>query len=112
MSLNKLILNTLKPLGIPIGFHTLDSEQEKLHPTTYITFFEYNQNSALNADDMETKTKQSVQIDVWSKGDYTSLVQQIKDSLLDQGFRRTTENELYEPDTKIYHKVIRFNFVQ
>lgn len=112
MSLNKLIIDTLEPLGIPVGFQKLDFDQEKLHPTTYITFFEYNQRSALDADDTETQTRYSIQIDVWSKGDYTSLVQQIKDSLSGQGFRRTFENELYESDTKIYHKVIRFNFVQ
>jgi hypothetical protein len=49
---------------------------------------------------------------VWSKGDYTSIVQQVKDRLKEAGFRRTTETDLYEPETKIYHKVLRFSYVQ
>lgn len=107
MSLNSLIISTLESLGVPVSFQTYNGKA-----STYITFFEYNQRSALDADDTETQTKYSVQIDVWSKNDYTTLVKQVKESLTNQGFRRTSEAELFESDTKIYHKVIRFNFVQ
>lgn len=107
MSLNALIINTLKPLGVPVSFQTYTGTA-----ATYITFFEYNQNSALNADDEEINTNHSIQVDIWSKGDYTTIVQQVKDNLKTAGFRRTFETELYEPDTKIYHKVLRFSFVK
>jgi hypothetical protein len=107
MSLNKLIIDTLKPIGVPVAFQTYSGTA-----TTYITFFEYNQFSALNADDEEQQTAHFIQVDVWSKGDYTSIVQQVKDRLKEAGFRRTTETDLYEPETKIYHKVLRFSYVQ
>jgi hypothetical protein len=106
MSLNKLIIDTLKPIGVPVNFQTYSGTA-----TTYITFFEYSQQSALNADDEEQKTVHRIQVDVWSKGDYTSIVQQVKDLMNAAGFRRTTETELYEPDTKIYHKMLRFSYV-
>jgi hypothetical protein len=106
MSLNKLIIDTLKPIGVPVAFQTYSGTA-----TTYITFFEYNQFSALNADDEEQQTAHFFQVDVWSKGDYTSIVQQVKDRMTAAGFRRTTETELYEPDTKIYHKALRFSYV-
>jgi hypothetical protein len=106
MSLNKLIIDTLKPIGVPVNFQTYSGTA-----TTYITFFEYSQQSALNADDEEQKTVHRIQVDVWSKGDYTSIVQQVKDLMNAAGFHRTTEIELYEPDTKIYHKVLRFSYV-
>jgi hypothetical protein len=106
MSLNKLIIDTLSPLGVPVAFHRYTGTA-----TTYITFFEFNQRSAMNADDSEQNTQHSIQVDIWSKGDYTNLVQQVKNALNGVGFFRTSEAEFYEDDTKIYHKVIRFNYV-
>ncbi|WP_044895962.1 tail completion protein gp17 [Bacillus alveayuensis] len=106
MSLNKLIMDTLSPLGVPVSFQRYTGTA-----TTYITFFEFNQQSALNADDSEQNTQHSIQVDIWSKGDYTNLVQQVKNALNGVGFFRTSEAEFYEDDTKIYHKVIRFNYV-
>ncbi|GAA0313804.1 hypothetical protein GCM10008967_00360 [Bacillus carboniphilus] len=105
MSLNSLILSTLQPLGIPVDFQTYEGES-----TTYITFFEYNQRSALNADDDEDITSHSIQLDVWSKGNYNNIVQQTKQLLKGIGFRRTHETEFYEEETKIYHKVLRFSY--
>lgn len=110
MSINSLIINTLSSLGIPVRFHEL--EEKDGEPETYITFFELNQNGALYGDDAELKSRHSIQVDVWSKGNYTNTVKTVKDLLLDKGFTRTYETELYETDTKLYHKVIRFNFVQ
>jgi hypothetical protein len=103
MSLNKLIIDTLSPLGVPVNFQRYTGNE-----TTYITFFEYNQQPGLNADDSEQVTEHYIQVDIWSKGDYTNLVQQVKDALNGVGFFRTSETELYEPDTQIFHKVIRF----
>jgi hypothetical protein len=106
MNLNNLIIDTLKPLGVPVAFQTYSGTA-----TTYITFFFYNSKGELFADDEEIETGFYIQVDVWSKGDYTSIVQQVKDLLKEAGFRRTTETDLYEPDTKIYHKVLRFSYV-
>lgn len=106
MNLNKLIINTLNPLA-PTFFLTYCGS---VFP--HITFFEFNQQSALNADDEEDMTAHSIQVDIWSKSDYTSLVEQVKNSLLAIGFTRSMETEFYENDTKIYHKVLRFNFVE
>ncbi|MEH7157473.1 tail completion protein gp17 [Neobacillus drentensis] len=105
MSLNNLIINTLSPLA-PTSFLTYSGS---VFP--HITFFEFNQQAALNADDSEEMTSYSIQVDIWSLGDYTNLVDQVKTSLKAIGFRRTNETEFYENDTKIYHKVLRFNFV-
>jgi hypothetical protein len=107
MSLNKLVIDTLKPIGVPVAFQTYSGTAQ-----TYITFFCYNSKGELFADDEEIETGFYIQVDVWSKGDYTSIVPQVKELMTAAGFRRTTETELYEPDTKIYHKVLRFSYVQ
>ncbi|MBW9219264.1 hypothetical protein K1I43_12055 [Anoxybacillus sp. ST70] len=106
MSLNKMIIETLKHVGVPVAFQTYSGTA-----TTYITFFEYNQFSALNADDEEQQTAHLIQVDVWSKGDYTSIVQQVKERMIAAGFRRTSEVDLFEQETKTYHKAIRFSYI-
>lgn len=105
MSLNSLIINTLEPTGVPVEFQDYSGSAN-----TYITFFEYNQMSALNADDEEKKTSHSIQVDVWSKGNYLALVKQVKQLMNQAGFRRNYETEFYEKETKIFHKVLRFSY--
>lgn len=107
MSLNSLIINTLKPLGVPVAFQTYSGNE-----STYITFFEYNQRGALHAEDEEKRIAHSIQVDICSTGDYMNLAKQVKDKLLSIGFTRIMETEFYEPDIKLYQKVIRFNYVQ
>lgn len=107
MSLNSFIISTLKPLGVPVEFQTYDGSN-----TTYITFFEYNQNGALHGDDKELKTAYYVQVDVWSEDNYTEIVKKVRETMIKAGFIRTFETEVYEEETKTFHKVFRFQFVQ
>lgn len=102
--MNGLIMQTLQSTGVPVTFQTYEGTE-----TTYITFFEFQQRSGLNADDMEQQTIHSVQVDVWSIGNYSDLVDQVRQLMMDAGFKRTYETEIYEKDTKIFHKVFRFN---
>ncbi|MBS4188651.1 hypothetical protein KHA94_00255 [Bacillus sp. FJAT-49705] len=112
MSLNSLIISTLTPLGFPVAFQALSPEEKALNPHTYITFFEYNQRGALFADDEEIKSAHSIQVDIWSKYNYSNLVKQVKGSLKKVGFTRIMETEFYEDEIEFYHKVIRFSFTQ
>ncbi|MGM7682656.1 hypothetical protein ACSVDA_10935 [Cytobacillus sp. Hm23] len=105
MSINQIVINTLESVGVPVEFHHYDGDEK-----TYITFFEYNQGSGLHADDDEQKTVHYVQVDVWSDLNYMNLVDQVKEKLKNVGFRRTSEADLYERDTGIYHKVMRFSY--
>lgn len=106
MSMNALILSTLNSLPVPVEYMDYSGAS-----TTYITFFFYNEQGALYADDEEIETAYGLQVDVWSKGDYTSLVDQTKSLLKQAGFIRNYAIDLFEEDTKIYHKSLRFNYV-
>jgi hypothetical protein len=110
MTLNSLIINTLSTLGVLVRFQEL-LEEDGI-PDTYITFFEFNQTGALHGDDLELKTKHSVQVDILSISDYTDLVTQVKEKLIAIGFTRSMETEFFETESRSYHKVLRFNFVQ
>jgi len=100
--MNKLIIDTLKNLGVSVTFQTYSGTD-----ATYITFFNYLESIESYADNKETSTGNYIQIDVWSKGDYTSLVNNVLEALKQAEFQRTYVTELYESDTKLYHKVIR-----
>lgn len=107
MSINSIILNALKDVGVPVSFQTYSGTA-----TTYITFFEYNQYPNLVADDEEIRTNHSIQVDIWSNGNYFALADKVKAALKAADFVRTFETDLYETETKTYHKVMRFSYVE
>ena len=105
--INKKILTALSSLSVPISFQKYEGTSD-----TYITFHEYLQEGEEFDDDEETLTAHLIQVDIWSKTDYTGLSSQVKYLLGAAGLKRITEEDLYEPDTKIYHKGIRFFYLQ
>ena len=103
--MNSIIKNTLESLNVPVSFqkHTESSD-------TYITFFSYDERGEVWADNAEIQTGYYVQVDVWSKTDYTKLVEDVIIKMKDTGFKRNYATDLYESDTNIYHKSIRFYY--
>ena len=100
--MNKQIIDALKNLSVPVSFQTYSGSA-----TTYITFSKYLENVESYADNKETSISSYIQVNVFSKGDYTTLVNSVLDALKQAEFRRTYVTEMYESDTKIFHKVIR-----
>lgn len=107
MSINSLIANALKPLGAPVSFLTY---MGTAHP--YIVFNAIDERSHFLADNAEQATEYTVQIDVFNTGNYESLVESVKQAMIAAGFTRLNEYDLYEPDTKLFHKAIRFFYYE
>ncbi|WP_099157272.1 hypothetical protein [Virgibacillus ndiopensis] len=105
MSQNKLIMDTLSPLNVPVSPMTSDNSADE-----YIIFTEYNESSMLNANDDEVSTRDFVQVDVFSNGDFTNLVKQVKQAMKQAGFGRIFQSESYEKDMQKYRKIIRFSY--
>ncbi|HZJ99106.1 MAG TPA: hypothetical protein VFC79_03825 [Tissierellaceae bacterium] len=103
MSINKEVLAALKDIGIPVSFQTAKG---KTYP--YITFFTYLDRTMQHADDGEVITGYFIQVDIWSKTDYTSIEESIHQAMVSSGFMKQRFHDLYEDDTKVYHKVMRF----
>lgn len=101
--INKLVIDILSPLKVPVTFQKHTGEE-----LTYITFFEYLQKGEYFADNNEINIGHYFQVDVWSKEDYTDLVNKVLNAMIRAGFRKTTQTEMYENDTQTYHKVLRF----
>lgn len=105
MSINKIIRDALLPLGVPVMYQAYTGTE-----TTYITFFKYNEQGTLRADDKERRLRHSLQVDVWGDGDIETLTQQVKIKLQAIGFERVSFFEDYEQETKTYHKAYRFYY--
>lgn len=103
--MNKLIMDTLKPLGVPVSFLSYNNTAD-----TYIVFLEYNQASRMNADDVELITKHFFQVDVFSSGNYLQLVKDVRRLMKQAGFGRMFESETYDDDMKKFRKILRFNY--
>lgn len=107
MNINKLIKETLKPIGVPVDFEVYKGDEN-----TYITFSQYLEQGEVFSDDGETATGHYIQINVFSKKNYNKVVDKVKELLKEAGFIRKTEHGLYEPDTQIFHRVLRFFFIE
>lgn len=109
IDINKHITDTLKPLGITISFQTLPSGMTP--PNQYITFLEINANPALEAADKELETERLIQINIWSKTNYHSLVSQVKELMEQAGYERINEFDgVYQDGDSHFNKVLRFVF--
>jgi hypothetical protein len=103
MSINQEVMIALKGIGVPVRFQQYTGDAD-----TYITFFIYLDKPEQHADDEEHVTGYYVQIDVWSKEDYTKLAKNVHQRMLAAGFCKQNFYDLYEQDLRIYHKVMRF----
>ncbi len=100
--MNNFIMDILKDIGVPVSFQVYKGEETK-----YITFFQYNGQNEEYSDDETERYGYYYQIDIWSKEDYIELENNVKEVFKTKWVRLLDEADLYEEDTKIYHKGIR-----
>ena len=105
--IDKLIVDTLKPLEVPVSKFVYRGND-----TTYITFNTYLQKSVLNADDVDKVEGYYIQVSIFSKDNYNLLVKNMKDLLKVKGFIIIDEKEFYEKDTEYFHKAIRYLYTK
>lgn len=106
MNINKLIIDTLNKINIPIRYIAYSGSEP-----TYITFFELNNTNEDYSEDVNETEVHSLQIDLWSKSDVTKLKNDIKKAL-EEVFYDVTYQDLYESDTKVFHIAFRCYFYE
>ncbi len=104
--INNLITSSLVSLNLPVAYLRYFGSD-----VPYITYFCYNEQGEAWAENEVIATGYYVQIDIWSKTDYTSLVAMVDLAMKEAGFTRTTAQDLPEYDTKLFHKAIRFSII-
>lgn len=78
--------------------------------TPYIEYEFYDENANAWEEGKEVSTNYYLQVDIFSKDNYTNLENKIKEKMIDAGFERSKGVDLYEKDTQLYHKAMRFIF--
>lgn len=74
-----------------------------------ITFFELNNRDSTYYDNTAYASDISFQIDIWSKGSTSDLAEQLDIIMKSMNFKRDHATDLYENDTKIFHKAMRYS---
>ncbi|MFC4780895.1 prohead protease [Eubacterium multiforme] len=111
MSIKKHLLNTLNCSEIlnltgDKRVHFLHANNPKI---PYLEYEVISENGEEFAESREIYTNYLIQVDIFSKGDYTELEEIIKKEMLKAGYCRDQAVDMYEKDTKLYHKAMRFN---
>lgn len=101
-------LKTLSDNGITCVCGWYDKHIHKTH----ITFYEMQESVNEYSEDVEEELLHSIQVDIWSARDDIELKKEVKKLMKAAGFAFIDSNDLYETDTKIYHKAMRFNFIE
>lgn len=104
MTIKEKVTKTLKPVGLPLG-HRYITEPNN---TFYITYFIYDIDYE-RCDDKLYISSYTIQVDLWAKsGEYQEYEEIIKSAMETADFYLDDEEELYEFDTKLFHKGMRF----
>lgn len=77
-------------------------------PLPRVTFFEMINFDSEFADDKPIASEIHIQIDVWSNGNTSAIAEEVDNSLKSIGMTRYYAIDLYEYDTRIYHKSMRY----
>ncbi|RXM57213.1 prohead protease [Clostridium tetani] len=85
-----------------------------LHATTpnkklYLEYEIVNEYGAEYSEGNEDYTTYIVQVDIFSTGDYTQLEKVVKKVMIQNNFNRDMAVDLYEKETGLYHKAMRFS---
>lgn len=75
-----------------------------------ISYYEMDNSTAGKADDEEYSSNIAIQIDIWAKSssECSNLAIQVNKRMTELDFERTLALDLFEQETKIYHKTMRF----
>ena len=76
---------------------------------TYVVWTMLGERPVLSGDDEPLFSVASVDIDVYSNGNYLKLITEIKRIMKENGWLWVEDSpEMYEDDTELYHKTITF----
>lgn len=73
-----------------------------------ITFFEVNNLDSDYADNAAVSVEIRLQIDIWSRSNYSAIVERVNEIMESLGFARYYSIDLYESDIDVFHKALRY----
>ena len=101
---NEEIKTTLSELGVPVSFMFYEGNAD-----AFVTYMQLDKDSVLAGDDTILGCVQYYDFDVYSKGNYLTIVSNLIKLLEGAGWTYQPSRDspdMYERDTKFYHKTI------
>lgn len=92
-----------------IYYYIIPEEESTDTYIEYRIIGDYERNFAGNKNMTEVYL---VQVDVFSKGSYKTIANNIRSVLKNKGYSYIDGIELYEEDTGFYHKALRFKYTK
>ena len=97
---------TVDQTVIPVSFM-----RYKGNGTTYVTWMQYDMDNSYAGDNELLGYVGYYDFDVYSKDDYTNIIEAIKNTMKDNGFMFQPSRcspDMFEDETGYYHKTISF----
>ncbi|MGF7036597.1 hypothetical protein J2T17_007671 [Paenibacillus mucilaginosus] len=92
-------------LGAPRVYQLVAPEPDKF---PRITFFEMSNFDKDFADDSAISSQIIIQVDIWNKTSTSGIADRVDAVMKSLGFGRSGSADLYENDTGIFHKAMRY----
>ena len=110
INLKPQILKKLQEIsGIEVFYFYPDNWSD-LEKKPAISYYEMDNSVSSKADDDEYSSNIAIQIDIWAKSSSkcSKVAIEVNSKMEELEFERTLATDLYEKETKIYHKTMRF----
>ena len=77
-----------------------------------ITYFEMTNFDKNYADDRAYSSRMVYQVDIWSKSNPDPIAVEVDRVLKSNGFARVGGADLYEDDTQVFHRALRYGILK
>lgn len=97
---------TVDEKTVPVSFMRYKGKEN-----TYVTWMQYDMDNSYAGDNELLGYVGYYDFDVYSKGNYTNIIEAIKEKMKDNGFMFQPSRcspDLYEDETGYYHKTLSF----
>ena len=101
---------TVDGVSIPVTFMRYQG-----HGEPYVTYMQQDADKSLSGDDELIGYVDYYDFDVYSKGNFMSLIESVKQKLKENGFvwqPSRSSQDMFENDTGYYHKTLNFAFLR
>ena len=101
---------TVGGVSIPVTFMRYQG-----HGEPYVTYMQQDADKSLSGDDELIGYVDYYDFDVYSKGNFMSLIESVKQKLNENGFvwqPSRSSQDMFENDTGYYHKTLNFAFLR
>ena len=106
MNMKQDVVMALKSTGVPVFFFNVPAEANDL---PCLTYYELDNSPHEFADNMETMSKITIVVDVYSSGSTSELAHKVNCVLFELGFIREMAQDIPEPTPDVFHKTMRFS---